>query len=67
VDRPAWIAECWTRHCKPVSRAAGHCPRDRRAEDGCIPERYPMNQLETPDYAARTVLNLLDSDAMLIL
>lgn len=26
-----------------------------------------MNQLETPDYAAPTVLNLLDSDATLIL
>jgi hypothetical protein len=45
----------------------GWCPRGRRAEDGVIPDRYPL--LETPErnYQTRTRLNIEDSDGTLIL
>lgn len=45
----------------------GWCPRVRRAEDGRIPECYPLNETESEDYAVRTRLNVRDSDATLIL
>lgn len=45
----------------------GWCPRGRRAEDGPLAPHYRL--LETPlrDYRERTVLNIRDSDATLIL
>jgi len=45
----------------------GWCPKGRRAEDGVIPDRYPL--LETPErnYQARTRRNIEDSDGTLIL
>jgi len=45
----------------------GWCPKGRRAEDGVIPDRYPL--LETPehDYDTRTCRNVEDSDGTLIL
>jgi hypothetical protein len=45
----------------------GWCPRGRRAEDGAVPARYPLE--ETPDtgYPQRTDWNVRDSDATLIL
>lgn len=45
----------------------GFVPKNRRAEDGKIPETYP-NLIETPerDYKVRTELNVLNSDATLI-
>ena len=27
----------------------GYCPKDRRAEDGAIPEQYPLIETESPD------------------
>lgn len=45
----------------------GWCPSRRRAEDGRVPPRYPMRELESREYADRTVRNLLDSDGTLIL
>jgi hypothetical protein len=61
----------------------GWCPTDREAEDGSIPERYPLTPLpaefaagtrqRTParqvgeQYRARTVKNLQDSDGTAIL
>ncbi len=45
----------------------GWCPKGRRAEDGVIPERYPLTETGTRDYAERTVLNVRDADATLIL
>ena len=45
----------------------GWCPRGRRAEDGVIPERYPLQEAPTSNYADRTALNVRDSDATLIL
>ena len=45
----------------------GWCPKGRRAEDGRIPDRYPMEEASSPDYRVRTELNVQDSDGMLIL
>lgn len=45
----------------------GWCPRGRRAEDGRIPERYAVREHDSPDYAARTEQNVVDSDATLVL
>ena len=45
----------------------GWCPAGRRAEDGVIPERYPLCEAATNEYAERTRLNVRDSDATLIL
>lgn len=45
----------------------GWCPKGRRAEDGIIPERYPLAEAPSEDYAERTELNVRDSDATLVL
>ncbi|MEM9365535.1 MAG: putative molybdenum carrier protein [Planctomycetota bacterium] len=45
----------------------GWCPRGRRAEDGTIPSRYRLQELDDPGYPARTEQNVIDSDATLIL
>lgn len=45
----------------------GWCPAGRLAEDGAIPSRYPLQELATADYAARTEKNVADSDATLVL
>ena len=46
---------------------AGWCPRGRRAEDGPIDARYPLNETPSTSYAKRTEWNVRDSDATLIL
>jgi Circularly permutated YpsA SLOG family len=45
----------------------GYCPKGRRAEDGIIPERYPLIELESPESCYRTEKNVLESDGTLIL
>jgi hypothetical protein len=45
----------------------GWCPKGRRAEDGRIPDRYPLTELEDEQYQCRTLRNVLDSDATLII
>ena len=45
----------------------GWCPRGRQAEDGPISESYPLNELRSPFYSARTRLNVEDSDGTLVL
>lgn len=45
----------------------GWCPRGRRAEDGRIPQRYPLAETNSPSYSSRTVQNVTDSDGTLIL
>jgi hypothetical protein len=45
----------------------GWCPRGRRAEDGPIPERYPLRETPTAEYRVRTDWNERDSDGTLIL
>ena len=44
----------------------GWCPQGRRAEDGPIPEKYPLSETESGAYIARTRLNVEDSDGTLI-
>jgi hypothetical protein len=45
----------------------GWCPRGRRAEDGRLPDRYPLQETPTADYPQRTAWNVRDSDGTLIL
>ena len=45
----------------------GWCPKGRKAEDGPIEEKYPLRETEDEQYETRTRLNILDSDATLIL
>ena len=45
----------------------GWVPHDRMAEDGIIPERYPMTVLPKGGYRQRTRLNVSDSDGTAIL
>ncbi|MDX1594069.1 MAG: putative molybdenum carrier protein [Gammaproteobacteria bacterium] len=44
----------------------GWCPEGRLAEDGAIPEGYPVRELPGGGYHARTRRNVLDSDATLV-
>jgi len=45
----------------------GTVPKGRLAEDGRIPDRYPMSESGSEEYPVRTERNVLDSDATLIL
>jgi hypothetical protein len=45
----------------------GWCPADRKAEDGPIPERYPMSLLTERGDRLRTVKNVQTSDGTAIL
>jgi len=45
----------------------GWCPQERRAEDGLIPDRYPLRETPSTDYAQRTAWNVRDSDGTLII
>ncbi len=45
----------------------GWCPPGRRAEDGQIPDHYPVLEIEKGGYRERTWRNVLESDATVIL
>ena len=45
----------------------GWCPLGRRAEDGRIPKRYPLQEITSINYPVRTRANVRDSDGTLIL
>jgi hypothetical protein len=45
----------------------GWCPSGRKAEDGKIPEKYPMIETSSNDYAVRTRKNVEESDGTLII
>ena len=45
----------------------GWCPKGRMAEDGIIPEVYPLKETATTDHSVRTRLNIDDSDGTLII
>lgn len=47
--------------------AGGWAPKGRRAEDGIIPDRYPVKETPSRDYEQRTEWNVRDSDATLVL
>jgi len=44
----------------------GWCPDGRLAEDGPLPQRYPLRELPGAGYRRRTRANVTDSDATLI-
>jgi hypothetical protein len=44
----------------------GWCPAGRLAEDGVIAAHYPLTELEGATYLDRTIRNVVDSDATLI-
>lgn len=48
-------------------RIGGWCPQGRRAEDGEIPNRYPLRDTPSRAYEQRTEWNVRDSDGTLIL
>jgi hypothetical protein len=45
----------------------GWCPKGRLAEDGRIPDRYPLTEMPTANLPARTRANVAEADATLIL
>ncbi len=45
----------------------GWCPKGRRAEDGPIQLRYPLQETPNWEYAERTEWNVRDSDGTLVL
>jgi hypothetical protein len=49
------------------AECGGWCPAGRLAEDGEIPERYPVVELANAGYAERTAQNVADSDGTLII
>jgi hypothetical protein len=46
---------------------AGWCPKGRLAEDGPIPERYPLKETPSSKFSQRTDWNVRDSDGTLVL
>jgi hypothetical protein len=44
----------------------GYCPKGRLAEDGVIPDKYPMIEMDSPESHYRTEKNVLESDGTLI-
>ena len=46
--------------------AGGWCPQGRRAEDGRIAARYPLQETPSAEYAQRTAWNVRDSDGTMI-
>lgn len=47
-------------------QCGGWCPKGRKAEDGKIPERYPVIELVGGDYRDRTLKNVEDTDGTII-
>jgi len=45
----------------------GWCPRDRWAEDGPIPKKYPLKETRSVNTEERTKMNVKNSDGTLIL
>ena len=45
----------------------GWVPKGRKAEDGIIPSKYNLIELDDEEYAARTLRNVQDSDGILII
>lgn len=44
----------------------GWCPAGRHADDGVIPERYPLQETADMDHTVRTENNVRDSDGTLV-
>lgn len=43
------------------------CPKGRKAEDGPIDKKYPLQETGSGDYRVRTEMNVKESDGTLIL
>lgn len=48
-------------------QCGGWCPEGRKAEDGVIPDKYPVQVLKGGGYTQRTRQNVLDSDGTVII
>ena len=48
-------------------KCGGWCPHGRWAEDGPIPEHYPLRETASSDVRVRTERNVTDSDGTLVL
>jgi hypothetical protein len=44
----------------------GWCPKGRKAEDGAIPESYPLRESTSASYLQRTEWNVRDSDGTVL-
>ncbi len=47
-------------------KCSGWCPKGRKAEDGMIPERYPLRETASERYPERTRKNVDESDGVLV-
>ncbi|MDK2979289.1 MAG: hypothetical protein PWP52_2003 [Bacteroidales bacterium] len=45
----------------------GYCPKNRKSENGEIPQKYPLTELTSEKYIDRTKKNVLASDGTLII
>jgi hypothetical protein len=48
-------------------RVGGYMPKNALAEDGRVPAKYNLKETKSPEYAQRTILNIITSHATLIL
>ena len=48
-------------------KCGGWCPAGREAEDGKIPDRYPLKELKKGNNEARTAQNVRDSDGTIVI
>jgi hypothetical protein len=62
VDRAA-LDVALERHLE----CGGWCPRGRLAEDGRIPDRYPLRETDSVRYDVRTRCNVQEADGTLVL
>ena len=49
-----------------TDRVGGFCPAGRRSEDGPIPSRYPLTEMDEWSYPPRTKMNIQASDGTVI-
>jgi len=61
ADRAAldWAVEKGVAH-------GGWCPKDRRAEDGAVPNQYALRETPTRNYLQRTEWNARDADGTVV-
>ena len=45
----------------------GYCPKGRKAEDGPIDQKYPLQETGSGDYRVRTEMNVKEADGTLVL
>ena len=46
---------------------SGFCPKGRRAEDGIVPSKYDLIEIDSTEYTDRTIKNIECSEGTLIL